>query len=123
MDMGGAADAADTLGGREGSRDAGRSSNGNGSERPFHYATHATTTLEHIAASLPVRARARLTARGRRIAVVSVRLTGRGGATVHSPPAATPDALYVDYRDLAALEAGASVPDIEAAIETVLAEA
>lgn len=91
-------------------------------EPPFHYATQTVTTLEHVAERLPATARVRLTARGRRISVVSVRLTGRGGGTIHARPTATAEALYLDYRDLAALEAGAAVPELDVALDTMLGE-
>lgn len=91
-------------------------------KQPFHYTTQRTTTLEHIADRLPRAIAARLTARGRRVQIVSVRLAGRDGTTVHASPTATADALFLDYRDLAALEAGASVPDLEGQVVAVLAE-
>ena len=88
----------------------------------FHYVTQAVTTLEHVAERLPAAARVRLTARGRRISVVSVRLTERGGRTVHAKPTATAEALYLDYRDLAALEAGGAVPELDLALEAMLGD-
>ena len=86
----------------------------------FHYVTQATTTLEQVASSLPTAIRDRLTARERRIAVVAIKLSGRSGVTLHSPPTATPEALYLDYRDLAALQAGATVPDVAETLEEML---
>ena len=84
--------------------------------RAFHYATARTVPIAQLAVRLSPGVAAALTARVRRLPVVAVRVTSRGGTAVHAAPAPTPDALYVDHRDLMALEAGAEVPDLEDAV-------
>ena len=90
-------------------------------EAPFHYATERTLPLSRIADRLPPRVADTLSARARRATVVAIRLSSRGGRAIHSPPTIAGEVLYLDYRDLAAMEAGAIVPDVAELIEAELA--
>ena len=81
--------------------------------RAFHYRTERTTPLGRLADRLPPALARTLSPGARRLPVVAVRLSSRAGSAVHAAPALTASALYVDHRDLAAIEAGAVVPDLE----------
>ena len=80
--------------------------------RPFHYATQRCLTVGQVARWLPAAATCALSAGALRFPVVAVRLAAQSGSPVHVCPTLTADALYLDHRDLAALEAGAIVPDL-----------
>ena len=84
-------------------------------ERPraFHYATARTLLLGQIAEKLSPALARTLGPRARRMQVIAVRLSSRAGSSVHATPTLTSDALFIDHRDLAALDAGAIVPDLE----------
>lgn len=87
--------------------------------KPFHYASERTMMLGQLADMLPRARSLRLSADARRMPVIGVRLTSRTGRSVHAVPTLTGEALFVDHRDLAALDAGAVVPDLAAVVESV----
>lgn len=87
--------------------------------RPFHYASARMMMLGQLADMLPSGRSLALSQDARRLPVIGVRLTSRSGRAVHAAPALTEDALFVDHRDLAALDAGALVPDLAALVERV----
>lgn len=87
--------------------------------KPFHYASARTMMLGQLADMMLPGRSLRLSADARRMPVIGVRLTSRTGRSVHAAPVLTGEALFVDHRDLAALDAGAVVPDLAAVVESV----
>lgn len=81
---------------------------------PFHYRTERTLQLRDLEPMLGPELRPRT--RDRDVEVVVVRATTRNGAVRRVVPVALPDALFLDFRDLAAIEAGGIVPDLGEAL-------
>ena len=80
--------------------------------RAFHYASTRTVPLGHIASRLGGRVAFELTSDARRMPVIGIKITSLSGGSVHAPPTLTEGGLYLDHRDLAAIETGAVVPEL-----------
>ena len=97
----------------------GRDAAANASARgpAFHYASERTLLLGQLTDYLPPTLACTLTPGARRTQVIAVKVTTASGASVHVRPFATGSALYLDHRDLSALEGGAIVPDLADVVE------
>ena len=91
-----------------------------GDEPPaFLYRTERTLRLRDVEHALRRVCAVTLRARDRDVEVHAVRATCPEGRSVHVRPAALPEGLYLDYRDLKAIESGAIVPGLEDAVQAL----
>lgn len=97
--------------------------NGGDDPHAFLYRTERSLRLRDIENALRRVCAVTLRSRDREVEVHAVRATCPEGRAVHVRPAALPEGLYLDHRDLRAVEAGGIVPGLEEALVAVTRKA
>ena len=93
------------------------SEGGGGEHREaFHYACEKTLRVRDIEDDVRRVCAVPLRARDRDLTVMTVRASALDGTPVRVAPVAVDDTLYLDFRDLRALQAHAIVPGLDEAV-------